>query len=269
MSNSVISWTVARQAPLPMGFSRQECWNGLPFPSPRDLLSPGIKPTELLSFLGFPGGTSCEEPACQRRRHKRLGFDLWVRKIPWRGIATHSSILAWRILWTEEPGGLQSMESQRVRHNWATQHAHSHLSESIFYLPKHTSCPKCDLNINCLCFLYLGEESCCREIEVVMGTQRFCLSNPNLGAKQQIWSAWYLNVKRQSFEDDAPGILKYMKNLLRIIFQQVLWSNWFNIHVWRQYVWLSVWGSSALWGNNIRRISRVQERKGMHLEIFI
>ena len=31
-------------------------------------------------------------------------------------MATHSSILAWRIIWTEKPGGLQSMESQRVRH---------------------------------------------------------------------------------------------------------------------------------------------------------
>ena len=34
-----------------------------------------------------------------------------------KGMATHSSILAWRIPWTEEPGGLQSMGSQRVRHN--------------------------------------------------------------------------------------------------------------------------------------------------------
>ena len=34
------------------------------------------------------------------------------------GMATHSSILAWRIPWTEEPGGLQSMGSQRVRHDW-------------------------------------------------------------------------------------------------------------------------------------------------------
>ena len=33
------------------------------------------------------------------------------------GMATHSSILAWRIPWTEEPGGLQSMGSQRARHN--------------------------------------------------------------------------------------------------------------------------------------------------------
>ena len=37
-------WTVAYQAPPSMGFSRQECWNGLPFPSPGDLPDPGIEP---------------------------------------------------------------------------------------------------------------------------------------------------------------------------------------------------------------------------------
>ena len=37
-------WTVACQAPLSMGFSRQEYWSGLPFPSPEDLPYPGIKP---------------------------------------------------------------------------------------------------------------------------------------------------------------------------------------------------------------------------------
>ena len=36
-------------------------------------------------------------------------------------MATHSSILAWEILWTEEPGGLQSMESHRVTHDLATE----------------------------------------------------------------------------------------------------------------------------------------------------
>ena len=36
------------------------------------------------SRLGFPGSTSCKEPACQCRRCKRLGFNPWVRKIPWR-----------------------------------------------------------------------------------------------------------------------------------------------------------------------------------------
>ena len=37
-------WTVTHQAPLSMGFSRQEYWNGLPFPSPGDLADPGIEP---------------------------------------------------------------------------------------------------------------------------------------------------------------------------------------------------------------------------------
>ena len=37
-------WTVASEVPLPMGFSRQEYWNGLPFPSPGNLLDPGIEP---------------------------------------------------------------------------------------------------------------------------------------------------------------------------------------------------------------------------------
>jgi len=45
-----------------------------------------------------------------------------VQSVDWedsleKGMATHSSILAWRIPWTEEPGRLQSMGSQRVRHN--------------------------------------------------------------------------------------------------------------------------------------------------------
>ena len=40
----VTPWTVARQVPLSMGFSRQEYWSGLPFPSPGDLLDPGIEP---------------------------------------------------------------------------------------------------------------------------------------------------------------------------------------------------------------------------------
>ena len=47
--------------------------------------------------------------------------ETWVRSLGWgdpleEGMATHSSILAWRIPWTEEPDGLQSKELQRVRH---------------------------------------------------------------------------------------------------------------------------------------------------------
>ena len=52
--------------------------------------------------------------------------EMWVQSLGWedpleKGMATHSSILAWEIPWTEEPDGLQSMESQRVEHNLATK----------------------------------------------------------------------------------------------------------------------------------------------------
>ena len=46
-------WTVARQAPLSMGFPRQEYWSGLPFPSPGDLPDPGIKPQSSALAGGF------------------------------------------------------------------------------------------------------------------------------------------------------------------------------------------------------------------------
>ena len=45
MSNSATTWTVACQAPLSVGFSRQEYWSGLPFPPLGDLPDPGIEPT--------------------------------------------------------------------------------------------------------------------------------------------------------------------------------------------------------------------------------
>ena len=51
-------------------------------------------------------------PEMQETLVQSLGWEDSLEK----EIATHSSILAWRIPWTEEPGGLQSMESQSVRH---------------------------------------------------------------------------------------------------------------------------------------------------------
>ena len=51
--------------------------------------------------------------------------EMWVQSLGQedpleKGMATHSTILAWRIPWPEEPGGLRSMGLQRVRHDWAT-----------------------------------------------------------------------------------------------------------------------------------------------------
>ena len=67
--------------------------------------------------MGFLGGSDGKESACNAGdRSSILGFNLG--KIPLEeGMATHSSILAWSIPWTEEPGGLRSMGSQKVRHN--------------------------------------------------------------------------------------------------------------------------------------------------------
>ena len=75
---------------------------------------------------GFPGGASGTEPACQRRRHKRCWFDSlgWEDALE-KGMAAHSSTFAWGLPWTEEPGGLQSMWSRRVRHDWSDL-AHMH-----------------------------------------------------------------------------------------------------------------------------------------------
>ena len=55
-------------------------------------------------------------PAIQETWVQSLGQEYPLEK----EMATYSNVLAWRIPWTEEPGRLQSMESQRVRHNWMT-----------------------------------------------------------------------------------------------------------------------------------------------------
>ena len=52
-------------------------------------------------------------PAMPETQVESLGWEGLLEK----GMTTHSNILAWRIQWTKEPGGLQSMGSQRVRHN--------------------------------------------------------------------------------------------------------------------------------------------------------
>ena len=65
-------------------------------------------------------------PAMQTTWVQSLGQEDALEK----EMASHSSILAWRIPWTEEPGGLQSMGLQRAGHDWAT-HTHSTLNELI------------------------------------------------------------------------------------------------------------------------------------------
>ena len=113
-----------------------------------------------LQTLGFPGSSAGKEsaskvgnlssiPGLWRFLGEGIGYPLqyswaslvvqivknppemqeaWVWYLGWEdpleeGMTTHCSILAWRIPWTVKPGGLQSMGSQRVGHNWTTRHS--------------------------------------------------------------------------------------------------------------------------------------------------
>ena len=67
---------------------------------------------------GFPGGWLGKEFAVQGIQETQVRF-LGLEDPLKEGMATHSSILGWRIPWTEEPGRLQSMGSQRVGHEWS------------------------------------------------------------------------------------------------------------------------------------------------------
>ena len=69
--------------------------------------------------MGFPGGASGKKPACQCRKQEMQVWSLGQEDPLEEGLATHSSTLAGRIPWTEEPGGLQSVGSHRVRYNWS------------------------------------------------------------------------------------------------------------------------------------------------------
>ena len=66
------------------------------------------------NIVGYPGGLAIENPLAMQETHS---FDPWVGKIPWRRAWQPTPALAWRIPWTEDPGGLQSRGSKRVRHD--------------------------------------------------------------------------------------------------------------------------------------------------------
>ena len=98
--------------------------------------------TELIKY-GFLSGSKVKSLS-QCRRLRRNGFNLWVGKAQslglWKGMATHPSILAWRIPRTEEPGRLSSVkELQRAGHywsDWAHKHALICMSDAQRHLKK-------------------------------------------------------------------------------------------------------------------------------------
>ena len=95
----------------------------------------------------LPWWLSGRESAYQCRRR---GFNPWVRKIALeKEMATHSSILAWRIPWTEEPGGLQSMGSQKSG-IWLTQQQWQQQQTVYVYFPCDFKLPASVVCIFCL-----------------------------------------------------------------------------------------------------------------------
>ena len=112
------TWTVAYQAPLSIGFSRQEYWSGLPFPSPGNLPDPGVEPTSPVSPAlqadplpprhqgrpgrsspaSFPDGSEGKESTCHAGDSAQGGLSPGSGRSPEKEMATHSSILAWKLL---------------------------------------------------------------------------------------------------------------------------------------------------------------------------
>ena len=68
---------------------------------------------------GLPSGSAVKNPPAMQEIQETWVWPLSREDPLEEGMATHSSIHAWRILWTEEPGRLQCMELQRVRHGWS------------------------------------------------------------------------------------------------------------------------------------------------------
>ena len=108
-------------------FSRQEYWSGLPCPPPGDLPDLGREPMSLALRKILYCCITGDKITCSV---------IYTTK----AMASHSSTLAWKIPWTEEPGRLQSMGSQRVGYSWVTYtHTHTHT-----HTQKQPTCPLID-----------------------------------------------------------------------------------------------------------------------------
>ena len=111
MSNSVTPWTVAHQAPLSIGFSRQKYWSRLPFPPPGDLPDPGIEPASLVSpalagrfFTTEPPGNPLGPSESESESHSVMSDSLQLHELysPWTSPSQNTgvgslSLLQWII----------------------------------------------------------------------------------------------------------------------------------------------------------------------------
>ena len=125
-------------------------------------------------------------------------------------MATHSSILAWRIPWTEEPGGLQSMGSQRVGHYWVT-----HI---------HTNCfgDKClatyVLRASALIILKEGM-FLPLEKSISVGNEGFLDNDINIGLLQ-----FHLTIWKEYFNISSCLIILLVSRRFQMTFRKILWN---------------------------------------------
>ena len=130
ISDSVTPGAIAWKFPLPMGFSRQGRWHGLPFPSPEDLPDPGMEPVSLMSpalagrFFTSTTWEAREAPHCIQYFMKvggegdDRGWVGWMASLTqWTWVWVDSG--SW--WWTGRPGKLWFTESQRVGQDWETE----------------------------------------------------------------------------------------------------------------------------------------------------
>ena len=121
--------------------------------SPSDLIpglrgppitSPSFFPNTLLqkcqNCVRLPRWFNGKESTFQCRKHKRHIWSLGAEDPLEKEMETHSSTLAWKIPWTEEPGRLQSLGLQRVGHDWVTMHNKMFSTCSTFLLLKIIKC---------------------------------------------------------------------------------------------------------------------------------
>ena len=93
--------------------------------------------------MGFPSGSAVKNlPAMQELQEIQV-WSLGQEDPLEEGMATHSSILAWRIPWTEKPGSLQPKGSQKVGHDWSDMHMYKYGTISNTYFKIKNSMRYC------------------------------------------------------------------------------------------------------------------------------
>ena len=167
---------------------------------------------------GFSGGSDCRNlPAMQ---------EIWVQSLGWedpleKGMATDSSILAWRVPWTEEPGGLLFMWSQRVGHDWVTN--------------RHTH-PETWVRFSCPCF---GQKAADWESRLSE-----CRVQGHLGLPSSSQVAWWLKTKQNKKPAGLiPGLGKSLAGGNGNPLQYCCLENPMDTRVWRA----AVHGVAKIW----------------------